>query len=490
MALYVGIDCSTQSISVVVLDAWQGDVVFRDSLPLAEPFLRYADPQVVHADPHVWTAGLTVVLERVARNVDRGRLRAIAGSAQQHGSVYCGDTPDVLTRSTSPIWMDASTGRECDEIEAALGGPAAVARLTGSRAFPRFTGPQIRKFAREQLDHYARTTRIHLVSSYLASLLVGSHAPVDHADASGMTLMDLRTKMWSAAALEATAPALLQKLPPLVPSQTAIGTLAPQWQARFGFPPLKVVAWSGDNPCSVVGTGLTIEGELTISLGTSDTIFGPMKAPRVSTDGTGHVFASPLGDYLGITVFSNGSLARDAVRQRFELTWDGFSAALRTTPAGNGGAMMLPWFEPEITPQVSMPRVHRFGLDGAAPAQEIRALVESQAMALSRHSEWMGVRPTVIHATGGAAANREILQVLADVFDADVQAFETTDAAALGAAMRAYQADVGVSWEAATRPFLRPLHERMRPIPANVLTYEALRPVYAARERAALINSA
>ena len=87
------------------------------------------------------------------------------------------------------------------------------------------------------------------------------------------------------------------------------------WQRAYGFPAAAVVAWSGDNPCSLVGTGLLHEGQLAISLGTSDTIFGPMDSVRVSGDGTGHVFASPLGNYMGITVFSNGSLARERVRE-------------------------------------------------------------------------------------------------------------------------------------------------------------------------------
>ena len=62
-------------------------------------------------------------------------------------------------------------------------------------------------------------------------------------------------------------------------------------------------------------------------------------------------------------------------------------------------------------------------------------------MALALHSRWMGVKVTTIHATGGAAANRDILQVMADVFGADVYQFEVGNSACLGAALRAFQAD-------------------------------------------------
>lgn len=502
MPLYVGFDCSTQSLTVVVIDPAKREVEFRDSLAFDEPFFTPSDrlmeggfsppdASVVHASPRMWASALETMLGRLARNVNVEDLRAISGSAQQHGSVYCGSVPHDLTRQSSPIWMDSSTGRECEEIEAVIGGPAAVARLTGSRAYPRFTGPQIRKFAREEPDAYRRTVRIHLVSSYLASLLIGEHAPIDHADGSGMNLMDIHTRQWSPAALDATAPDLLAKLPPLVPSSAVIGSLAPAWCGRFGLPAVPVLAWSGDNPCSLIGTGLIREGQLAISLGTSDTVFGPMDEPRVSDDGIGHVFASPLGGYMGITVFRNGSLARERIRQQFELSWEGFSDALRQTSAGNGGALMLPWFEPEITPSVSRGGIHTRGLDGAGGAAHVRAIIEAQAIAMRRHSQWMGVTPRVIHATGGAAANQEILQVIADVFDAEVQRFESTDSAALGAALRAYQAHSGESWKRVVHGFVEPATAlALQPIPANVATYRRVIPLHATFESHALSRSA
>jgi xylulokinase len=495
--LYAGFDCSTQSLSVVVIDVAgsRRDVVFRDSLTFDADLPEFGSRHgvtlsgpdgVVHTNPLLWTAALEIMLNRVSRGIDARRLRGISGSAQQHGSVYCGKTPAVLTRSTSPIWMDSSAQRECEEIEAGVGSDTALAQLTGSRAYPRFTGPQIRKFAREEPDVYERTHRIHLVSSYLASVLIGSHAPIDHADGSGMNLMNIRTRRWADEALEATAPRLDEKLPPLVRSSTVIGTLAESWQDRFGLPATGIVAWSGDNPCSLVGTGLVVEGQLGISLGTSDTIFGPMRQPRVSVDGTGHVFASPTGEYMGITVFRNGSLARERVRDACGLDWDGFSGALRATPAGNGGAMMLPWFEPEITPRVPRPGPSTLDLDDAPTERRVRALIEAQMMAITLHSKWMGVSPTSIYATGGAAANREILQVMADVFETPVHRSESTDSAALGAALRAWQATSGLPWHEVTAGFTTAAAPPIMPISGHVTTYRTLQRRYIELERETL----
>jgi xylulokinase len=271
-----------------------------------------------------------------------------------------------------------------------------------------------------------------------------------------------------------------------------VGSLSRYWQTRHGLPPAKVVAWSGDNPCSLIGTGLVREGRVAISLGTSDTIFGLMREPRVDRTGTGHVFGSPTGDYMGITVFKNGSLARERIRDAFGLSWSDFSRALTMAPPGNENRILLPWFEPEITPDVPMPGIHRFGLSADDVPGNVRAVIEAQQMALALHSRWMGVKVSTIHATGGASANREILQVMADVFGADVYQFEVGNSACLGAALRAFHADAisekrPVTWDEVVEGVAEPLQStRVGADPARHAIYQQLMKLYADREAHAL----
>jgi xylulokinase len=388
--------------------------------------------------------------------------------------------------------MDSSTSTECREIETAIGGDRALAQRTGSRAFERFTGPQIRKFSKRDPSAYAGTDRIHLVSSFLASLLIGEHAPLDPGDGSGMNLMDLASGDWWTPAVAATAPDLAAKLPRVARASTVVGTLSRYWQVRYGLPAAKVVAWSGDNPCSLVGVGLVREGRLAISLGTSDTVFGLMREPRVDATGTGHVFGAPTGDYMGLTCFKNGSLAREHIRDRFGLSWPTFSESLRRTPPGNGGRLMLPWLEPEITPTVLTPGIRRYGLDPGDADGNVRAVIEGQQLAMALHSRWMDVTIDTIHATGGAAANRDILQVMADVFGAVVYQLQVGNSAALGAAIDALHGSAtadgaSMSWDAAVDGFVEPIAQSaLRPDPVRHAVYRDLIELYAACEAHAL----
>src|SRR4029079_8104888 len=106
-------------------------------------------------------------------------------------------------------------------------------------------------------------------------------------------------------------------------------------------------------------------------------VFGVMRDPRTDPSLAGSVFGSPTGAFMGITVFMNGSLARERVRDAFGMSWDEFSAAIRSTPPGNGGAMMLPWFDPEITPHVPAADVQRYGLADSDGPANVRAVVEA-----------------------------------------------------------------------------------------------------------------
>jgi xylulokinase len=304
--------------------------------------------------------------------------------------------------------------------------------------------------------------------------------------------MDIHKKVWLPKALKATAPGLPKKLPLLAPSSKIIGRVSPYFVKNYGVhPSAKALVWSGDNPCSMVGLGLVKEGAMAISLGTSDTLFGYMKRCRVDDRGEGSVFGAPTGDYMTLICFKNGSLARERVRDMYHLDWSSFNRALASTPPGNHGAIMLPWFEAEIVPRINRTGIHRFDLDPDDVAANCRAVVEAQMMSMRLHSRWMKVQPQQIYGTGGASTNGEILQIMADVFNCPVVRIEVEKSAALGAALRSVHGWLSHSgkkprWQDVVAGFTDPIpNTDVRPRAKAARVYNKLVKKYDACEREA-----
>jgi xylulokinase len=141
---------------------------------------------------------------------------------------------------------------------------------------------------------------------------------------------------------------------------------------------------------------------------------------------------------------------------------------------------MIPWFVPEITPRSPRPRVRRKHLEEHEAARNVRALVEGQMMAMRNHSRWMGVNISTIYATGGASRNSDVLQVMADVFNARVYPSPVGNSACLGATLRAWHGyekarGTDIDWKVIVRDLTMPDEATaITPNPDAVKVYEKL----------------
>jgi len=429
--MHLGLDCSTQSFSALILDGdgesiiHEASVNFERDLPhyqTTSGFVTGPNADEVYSDPLMWLEALDLLLSRLQESgINLSQIKAVSGSGQQHATVYLnqtfqdaltslGNAPQLkshlataLSRQLSPIWMDRSTSTECTEIAAKLGGNDEVCRRSGSITTLRFSGPQIRKFAKQSPESWQQTSTVHLASSFLASVLTGKSVPIDHGDGAGMNLMNLHTAEWDPDLVAATAPKLLDKLPALAPSATIAGTISPYFCNQYGFSPdCQSVLWSGDNPNSLVGMNATTPGSMVISLGTSYTLFAAMDTPITDPTGFGHVFGNPLGGFMSLICFQEGSLTCEKLKNKLGLTWEEFDTQARS--------------------------------ESPSP---VRTLLDQQFTNMREKSDWMNLHPTTILVTGGGSQNTGIRQTISRIFNTPVQQISTTSSAALGAAKRA-----------------------------------------------------
>lgn len=168
---------------------------------------------------------------------------------------------EAYSRETIPNWQDSSTTPECRALEAALGGPVALAQATGSKAHERFTGAQIMRFRRLYPEAYEATDRISLVSSAITTLLCldGEVKGIDESDACGMNMWSMETadrgwnkKVLAAIAGEGGVEELSRKLGNVeTDGGRVVGKIGKWFVERYGFSPeCCVFPGTGDNPAT------------------------------------------------------------------------------------------------------------------------------------------------------------------------------------------------------------------------------------------------
>ena len=375
----------------------------------------------------------------------------------------------MLSRRVAPIWMDSSTTAECAEIAAAVGGNDVLARHTGSRAFERFTGsadPEVLQAgAAGVLGDRSHSSR-QLVPGVAARRPTRADRPGDASGHEPDGPGDVR--LVARCARRHRARARRPKLPLIAPGWTVVGQLSPLL-AGAARPSTgeghRVVGRQSVQPHRhgprARGTRRDLARDERHDLRADARAAGrsARHGPRVRrADRRLH----------GPHVFKNGSLARERIRDAFGLTWADFSRALATTPPGNEGRILLPWFEPEITPTSPTPGVHRFGLapdDGPGNVRGgRRGAADGAGAALALDGRRRSTRSTP---PAAPSANREILQVMADVFGADVYQFEVGNSACLGAALRAFHADAvsegrAVTWDEVVEGVAEPVQSTPR----------------------------
>ena len=324
---------------------------------------------------------------------------------------------------------------------------------------------------------YAKTSRIALVSSWFASVLIGKVAPIDVADVCGMNLWDMGKQEWSEQLLTLTAGGktegaeLRAKLgEPCMDGGVSYGNISPYFVSRYGFnPACQIVPFTGDNPGTILALPLRPLDAI-VSLGTSTTFL--MNTPKYKPDGSYHFFNHPTtpGHYMFMLCYKNGGLAREKVRDQLPgaaaagTSWDGFNKAINDKQpldisndkdrAKLGLYFPLRETVPNIRPGFFRYSCAQDGKDlqpeSGTWEQDVdpRIIVESQALSMRLRSQnlvhsprdGLPAQPRRIYLVGGGSVNPGIAKVVGEVLGGSEGVYKLDvggSACALGGAYKA-----------------------------------------------------
>jgi xylulokinase len=502
--LFAGLDVSTQSCKLVVLDVDAGTILHVSRVEYDTDLPHFGTQGgtvpglgvgVSESDPRMWIESVELAVTRAAEDsIPLSEIRCISVSGQQHGLVALTKNGE-LARARSKLWNDVSTADECSILTEAVGGPEAMIREVGNTQRPGYTAGKILHLRGNEPETYARSHTLFLVHNFINWYLTGGPeggvAVMEPGDTSGMALWHPGTGRWSRNVMDAIDPGLSEKLPPVHPSDRSIGTVAPRLAERFGLSPrCRVGAGSGDNMYGAIGTGNFEPGILTVSLGTSGTAYTFLEDPFIDPLGEIAAFRDSTGNHLPLVCVSNLANGYDALLEEAGLSHQDFSDLVLRTLPGAGGRVILPWFQGERTPDLpdAAPLYFGFGVADLDPAYLCRALVEGHVMNLYEGVTRLPLDPSEVRVTGGLSKSPAWCQVIADVFQADTVPVRG-EGAALGAAVHAAwvwlrETGDGNTLADVARPFIRfDDVGRRTPDPTAKAGYALLRRLFRALSR-------
>jgi xylulokinase len=495
--LFAGIDSSTQSTKLVIIDDDRKEMIYKDSVIYDQDLPEFGTVNGVaqgleagasESDPLMWIQALAILFERLQQSdLPQHEIKCISVSGQQHGLVTL-DSQGSLTRRRSKLWNDFSTEEECRLLTEAVGGDSEMIAKVGNSQRTGYTAAKIFHLKRHEPEAFQKTSTCFLVHNYINWYLTGGVCVMEPGDVSGMALWHPQTRAWSEKVLTAISPDLKAKLPPVLASDATIGFISAELASRFGLDPrCRIDAGSGDNMYGAVGTGNVEPGIVTVSLGTSGTAYTCMEQAYIDPSGEIAAFCDSTGRYLPLLCVSNLANGYNALVQQYGLTHEAFNEIISRTAPGNKGRLLIPWYVGERTPDVPLaaPVYFGFGVQEFNRENLCRAVLEGHILNLYDGFRKMPIRPAEIRLTGGLAQSHAWCQTIADIFEAEAVPVEG-EGAALGAALHAawvFQKESGQPADLAhlVRPYVIMREDRRcKPIPAHSASHRLQKQVFQA----------
>ncbi|TQO19134.1 xylulokinase [Rhodoglobus vestalii] len=428
MTLVAGIDSSTQSCKVVVVDAATGTLVRSG---------RASHPSGTEVDPEAWWSALT---EAIAQTGGLDDVSAISVGGQQHGMVLLDATGHVIRPAL--LWNDTRSAAAAEDLRVEF---PDLAERTGSVPVASFTSTKLRWLRDNEPNNAARVAAVCLPHDWLTWRLRGfgvdnpqlDELTTDRSDASGTGYFNSVTNSYDRAVFAAvlgrdrdTSEVLL---PRIVAPGESVGTVAGS--------PVAVACGAGDNAAAALGLGART-GDVVVSIGTSGTVFAVADTQVPDPSGTVAGFADASGHFLPLVATLNAARVLDSTATLLALAHDQLGALALHSAPGADGLVLQPYFEGERTPNLPDATATLFGMTLASTTREslARAAIEGMLCGLADGLDALlaqGVSATRILLIGGAAHNSAVSTIASQVFSVPVLVPEPAEYVALGAAAQA-----------------------------------------------------
>ena len=428
MALVMGVDSSTQSCKVVMVDAESGVIVRQG---------RASHPDGTAVDPAAWWSALQAAIAE-AGGMDDVAAWAIGG--QQHGMVALDAEGRVIRDAL--LWNDTRSAGAAADLVREFGADR-LAQRTGLVPVASFTITKLRWLRDAEPDNAARVAAVALPHDWLTWRLRGfgpeGESPrgprldelvTDRSDASGTGYWDPESGGYDRDLLIAA-----------LGHDTVLPRVLGPREWVTDAEGRRVGPGAGDNAGAALGLGAR-PGDVVVSIGTSGTVFAVSEERTIDPTGTVAGFADADGHFLPLVATLNAARVLDVVGRLLGVDHAGLSRLALDAAPGAGGLTLVPYFEGERTPNLPDATASLTGMTLASTTREnlARAAVEGMLSGLAAGLEalrGLGVPLERALLIGGGAQSEAVRAVAPLVFGLEVEVPEPGEYVALGAARQA-----------------------------------------------------
>lgn len=350
--MYLGIDCGTQGTKSLLID--------ENGRPLGRGYARHAlierESGAREQEPGWWVEALRDAVRQAIAQAPDIEVVALGVSGQQHGLVVLDENMQVIR--PAKLWNDTETAPQNEELIVRLGGSAACLEKIGIVPLTGYTASKLLWLKEKEPENFDRIRHILLPHDYLNFWLTGQFV-AEYGDASGTAFFDVRTRQWSREVLDCIDGGtghLWNALPKLLKPEDVVGSLRPEVADELGISRGCIVSsGGGDNMMGAIGTGNVKEGVVTLSLGTSSTVYSFCEHPVADPTGSVASFCSSSGGWLPLVCTMNATNVVTQTLNTLGKAVDHLDSALAGTKPGADGLLFLPFLNGERTPDLPEP---------------------------------------------------------------------------------------------------------------------------------------
>lgn len=449
MSYLIGVDIGTSGTKTVLFDL-SGNVLASSTkeYPMYQPQNGWAEQ-----DPlDWWTATYTTIRSVIASSgIKPDDIKGIGLSGQMHGLVMLDGEGAILRNSI--IWCDQRTTKECCQITERVGRNRLI-EITANPALTGFTASKIMWVKNNEPKLFERCRRILLPKDYIRYMLTGEFA-TEVSDASGMQLIDIKTRNWSE---EVLFKLKIDKslLAPVYESYVVTGSINKYAGELTGLlEGTPVAGGAGDQAAGAIGNGIVKPGIISSTIGTSGVVFAHTDKPCIDPMGRIQTFCHAVPNswhIMGVTQAAGLSLKwfrdnfctseMEAALQMGIDPYELMDKEAEMSSVGANGIIYLPYLMGERTPHLDPnARGVFFGLSAIHTKRDmLRAVMEGVSYSLKDCMELIKDRGIVVkevRASGGGGKSALWRQMQSNMFSCNVNTMNSKEGPALGAAILA-----------------------------------------------------